>query len=305
MRRATRISWRRSLRSARPPSFRRSGSTPSPPRPEPMRRRPYQHALEHGLLTIMSKMGVRRSAGYCGSALFDIVGLDSSLVRRWFQPASARTTDGATMIDIARACTRSSSQCVRRVGVSARLSGLPLVPPRWRAPCVQAGRSPAAPQSAASGSSEGLRRLRGARRRTTSDRDPRPVAWTQPTGISVDEVEPPAAICRASSASAMSVGALSPEAHDDRDGDEPAGRAAATAAKGAKNRVIASARGSGSRTSRSRRRASASRPRTCGRPTSCRSRSRRAPSRAKAASCRESRSWSTSRGCGTRSPARR
>jgi glutamate synthase domain-containing protein 2/glutamate synthase domain-containing protein 1/glutamate synthase domain-containing protein 3 len=174
----------------------------------------YQHALEHGLLKIMSKMGVTTIAGYCGSALFDIVGLDTSLVRRWFQPASARTTDGAAMIDLARTCMERHRDAFAG-------SASPLAYPgfhSYRRNGEQHAFEPAVARQlhkfAASGSSEAY----GAfvelvdARRPTAIRDL--LTWTQTTGIPVERVEPPAAILGRFFSAAMSIGALSPEAHE-------------------------------------------------------------------------------------------
>jgi glutamate synthase domain-containing protein 2/glutamate synthase domain-containing protein 1/glutamate synthase domain-containing protein 3 len=180
----------------------------------PDARAPYQHALEHGLLKIMSKMGVTTIAGYCGSALFDIFGLDGSVVRRWFHPAAARTSDGATMSDIARACMDRHRDAFAG-------SASPLAYPgfhSYRRNGEQHAYEPAIARqlhkSAASGSSEAY----GAfvelvdARRPTAIRDL--LAWTQTTAVAIDQVEPPAAIFRRFFSAAMSIGALSPEAHE-------------------------------------------------------------------------------------------
>jgi glutamate synthase domain-containing protein 2/glutamate synthase domain-containing protein 1/glutamate synthase domain-containing protein 3 len=44
----------------------------------------YRLALDRGLLTILSKMGVCTFSSYCGSRLFEILGLEPSLVSRFF-----------------------------------------------------------------------------------------------------------------------------------------------------------------------------------------------------------------------------
>ena len=44
----------------------------------------YRLALDRGLLTILSKMGVCTFSSYCGSQLFEILGLDASLVGQFF-----------------------------------------------------------------------------------------------------------------------------------------------------------------------------------------------------------------------------
>ena len=60
----------------------------------------YRLALERGLRTLMSKMGVCTFSGYCGAQLFEILGLDASLVGRFF-PGTASPVGGATLADIA------------------------------------------------------------------------------------------------------------------------------------------------------------------------------------------------------------
>ena len=60
----------------------------------------YRLALERGLQTIMSKMGVCTFSGYCGAQLFETLGLDASLVDRFF-PGTASPVGGATLADVA------------------------------------------------------------------------------------------------------------------------------------------------------------------------------------------------------------
>src|SRR5207248_3922181 len=60
----------------------------------------YRSALERGLLTIMSKMGVCTFSGYCGAQLFEALGLERSVVDRFF-PGTASPIGGATVADIA------------------------------------------------------------------------------------------------------------------------------------------------------------------------------------------------------------
>src|SRR5262249_22922157 len=49
----------------------------------------YRMALERGLLTIMSKMGVCTAASYCGAQLFEALGLEKALVDKYFPGAPA------------------------------------------------------------------------------------------------------------------------------------------------------------------------------------------------------------------------
>ena len=60
----------------------------------------YRLAIERGLRTLMSKMGVCTFSGYCGAQLFEILGLDASLVDRFF-PGTASPVGGATLADVA------------------------------------------------------------------------------------------------------------------------------------------------------------------------------------------------------------
>ncbi|MFB6269135.1 MAG: glutamate synthase large subunit [Halobacterium sp.] len=51
----------------------------------------YLHALEDGLLKVMSKMGISTVASYQGAQIFEAVGLDSSVVDRFFTGTENRT----------------------------------------------------------------------------------------------------------------------------------------------------------------------------------------------------------------------
>jgi glutamate synthase domain-containing protein 1/glutamate synthase domain-containing protein 3 len=60
----------------------------------------YRLALERGLRTLMSKVGVCTVSGYCGAQPFEIVGLHPSLLARFF-PGTPSPAGGATLADIA------------------------------------------------------------------------------------------------------------------------------------------------------------------------------------------------------------
>ena len=51
----------------------------------------YIHALEHGLLKIMAKMGISTVESYQGAQIFEAVGLDSALVSEYFEGTEIRT----------------------------------------------------------------------------------------------------------------------------------------------------------------------------------------------------------------------
>ncbi|HSD84897.1 MAG TPA: glutamate synthase-related protein, partial [Anaerolineae bacterium] len=60
----------------------------------------YFHAIEHGLLKIMSKMGISTVDAYCGAQIFEIVGLRSEIVDRFFD-GTASHLDGIGLKEIA------------------------------------------------------------------------------------------------------------------------------------------------------------------------------------------------------------
>ncbi len=50
----------------------------------------YVHALNKGILKVMSKMGISTLQGYCGAQIFEAVGLDRPLVDRYFTGTASR-----------------------------------------------------------------------------------------------------------------------------------------------------------------------------------------------------------------------
>ncbi|MDR5695872.1 MAG: glutamate synthase large subunit [Armatimonadota bacterium] len=68
--------------------------------PEEAERR-YRHALEQGLLKVMSKMGISTFSGYCGGQVFEIVGLDREVVDRYFTDTPSRL-GGIGLVHLAR-----------------------------------------------------------------------------------------------------------------------------------------------------------------------------------------------------------
>ncbi len=60
----------------------------------------YFHAIEHGLLKIMSKMGISTVDAYCGAQIFEIIGLRGEIVDRFFD-GTASHLDGIGLQEIA------------------------------------------------------------------------------------------------------------------------------------------------------------------------------------------------------------
>jgi glutamate synthase domain-containing protein 2/glutamate synthase domain-containing protein 1/glutamate synthase domain-containing protein 3 len=171
----------------------------------------YRLALERGLMTVMSKMGVCTFAGYSGAQLFEILGLDASVVHRFF-PGTPSPVGGFTLQDIA-------STAIERHRRAFALTSPPLEYPglhTFRRDGEYHGNNPVVIR--------GLQRARDEgpsayatfashvyKRPPAAIRDL--VEFAPLEAVALDEVEPADAICRRFFASAMSVGALSPEAH--------------------------------------------------------------------------------------------
>ena len=175
----------------------------------------YRLALERGLLKIASKMGVCTMSAYCGAQLFEILGLDRQVAQSFF-PGTPSPLGGLTLDDI-------GGQIIAR---HARVHGAPVQPlphpgehgyrrngayhavnPLVVKKLHQARAAAAADASAAYGEFADLVHSRP----PTAIRDL--LAFVPQTPIPLKEVESAETICRRFFASAMSVGALSPEAH--------------------------------------------------------------------------------------------
>src|SRR3954447_10145521 len=201
----------------------------------------YRLALERGLRTLMSKMGVCTFSGYCGAQLFEILGLDASLVDCFF-PGTASPVGGASLSDIAGTALARHRKAFGEAPPAAEYPGLhgfrrggeyhannPLVVRGLQkardeavtlTPVHSFGAVPTAtPDGAAAEGSTGAPAYETFKshvygRPAQALRDLVEIASPQPiVPVALSEVEPVEAICRRFFASAMSVGALSPETH--------------------------------------------------------------------------------------------
>jgi len=171
----------------------------------------YRTTLERGLLTIMSKMGVCTFSGYCGAQLFEILGLDRAVVDRFF-PGTASPIGGATLVDIASTTIDRHRRAFAAVRPPLGYPGLHA----YRRDGEYHATNPAVVRhlhAARDGDAEAYARFTG----HVYGRPPIAVRdlleFSSPAPVALDEVEPVDAICRRFFTSAMSVGALSPEAH--------------------------------------------------------------------------------------------
>ena len=173
----------------------------------------YRKGIKKGLLKILSKMGIATVASYRGAQLFEIIGLDQEVVEVCF-PSTPSRIGGATFADL-EADQRALARAATRPQLPIQPGGLlkyvhgqeyhafnPEVvlglqaavasgdASRWRACAALINNRPPA-------TLRDLLRLR---------------PGIQP--IPLDQVEPEAAILRRFDTAAMSLGALSPEAHE-------------------------------------------------------------------------------------------
>jgi glutamate synthase (NADPH/NADH) large chain len=175
----------------------------------------YRTALEDGLLKTMAKMGISTVASYQGAQIFEAVGLSSDLVAEYFEGTEIRT-EGIGLDEIERdlltrhAVAFGSDPDLERHGeYEHRSSG---VHHQWNPQTV--GTLQRAVRSGDYGTyrefaelindqTEELQTLRGLLE-FESDRDPVPL----------EAVEPVHSIVERFSTAAMSLGSLSPEAHE-------------------------------------------------------------------------------------------
>jgi glutamate synthase (ferredoxin) len=182
-------------------------------------------SLDAGLAKVMSKMGISVVDSYRGAHLFDILGLHSSVVARCFVDTPAPLS-GIGFAELERHLRQTWTPQDANASVSTELPDYGWVrfrkadvsePHAWQPPTVKALQSVV-------GSARNVPQPTdpaGAFAMYTRDviaRDPavlRDLLEIRPAGpeLGLSEVETPASLCKRFVASAMSLGSLSPEAH--------------------------------------------------------------------------------------------
>src|SRR5271170_5578953 len=182
-------------------------------------------SLDAGLAKVMSKMGISVVDSYRGAHLFDILGLHSSVVARCFVDTPAPLS-GVGFAEVERQLRQSWIPRDAAAPASAELPDYGWVrfrkadvsePHAWQPPTVKALQSVV-------GSARNVPQPTdpaGAFAIYTKDviaRDPavlRDLLEIRPAGpeLALNDVETPASLCKRFVASAMSLGSLSPEAH--------------------------------------------------------------------------------------------
>lgn len=172
----------------------------------------YLKQLDYGLLKIMSKMGISTLASYQGAQLFEILGLAQEVVDRYFTGTPSRL-GGLDLLGIAERVLKRHAQAYGEA--LERLPDWGFV--RFRKDGEYHAFSPttvrALQQAAQTGDRETYRQYVQLvqNRRPMALRDLLTFRPTQP--IPIDEVEPAEEIRKRFVVTAMSLGALSPEAH--------------------------------------------------------------------------------------------
>jgi glutamate synthase (NADPH/NADH) large chain len=69
----------------------------------------YQKALAKGLLKVMSKMGISTYMSYCGAQVFEAIGLNKSLIDKYFK-GTASNIEGIGVVDVAEEALRLHQQ---------------------------------------------------------------------------------------------------------------------------------------------------------------------------------------------------
>jgi glutamate synthase (NADPH/NADH) large chain len=182
-------------------------------------------SLDAGLAKVMSKMGISVVDSYRGAHLFDILGLHSSVVARCFVDTPAPLS-GIGFAELERQLRQTWALNDTNASAPAELPDYGWVrfrkadvsePHAWQPPTVKAlqsvvGSARNVPEPVDAASAFALYT------RDVIARDPavlRDLLEIRPAGpeLGLSEVETPASLCKRFVASAMSLGSLSPEAH--------------------------------------------------------------------------------------------
>src|SRR5437773_905795 len=175
----------------------------------------FRAAAEAGLLKILSKMGISTLSSYCGAQIFEALGLGAEVIDRCFT-GTVSTIGGIGFTEIAEDVLARHRAAYPEVAAAE-----PVLPDhgrvRYRRDGEDHGWSPqlvrsmqAAVKADTPEAYDGFR-ARVAARLPASPRDL--LAFRAVPPISLDEVEPAEEIRRRFVSTAMSLGALSPEAH--------------------------------------------------------------------------------------------
>src|SRR5436309_3138834 len=174
----------------------------------------FRAAAEAGLLKILSKMGISTLSSYCGAQIFEALGLGAEVIDRCFT-GTVSTIGGIGFAEIAEDVLARQRAAYPETETASGLPDHGRVRYRrdgedhgWSPPLVRAMQAAVAADTP---QAYDAFRARVAARLPASPRDLLALRAVAP--IPLDEVEPAEAIRRRFVSTAMSLGALSPEAH--------------------------------------------------------------------------------------------
>ena len=175
--------------------------------------RSYRRGVRKGLLKILSKMGISSIAGYRGSQLFEILGLDADVVSLCF-PGTPSRIAGAGFADLERELrdqARAAETPSRWLKPGGLLKAVPDGEYHMYNPAVVG-----ALQAAVRTGDVALYRQYADAVNNRAPSTLRDLLQPKPgrTAVPVDEVEPAGIILKRFDSAGMSLGALSPEAHE-------------------------------------------------------------------------------------------
>ena len=179
----------------------------------------YIRALNKGILKVMSKMGISTLQSYCGSQIFEAVGLERTFVDRYFTSTASRI--GGVGIDvIAEETRRRHAKAFPRRPADA-LSLNPGGEYQWRRDGEHHLFNPETVQKLQHATRSGQYRIYKEYTALVDDQSRRLGTLRglidikpEPTPVSIDEVEPVESILRRFATGAMSYGSISQEAHE-------------------------------------------------------------------------------------------
>src|SRR5690349_17436646 len=195
---------------------RREREADAAPRPSPEEARgQFRSAAEKGLLKILSKMGISTLSSYCGAQIFEVLGLGHEVIATCFE-GTASPLGGIGFEEIAEdVLTRHRAAYPDTEAPAASLPDHGRVRFRkdgedhgWAPPVVVALQQAV---KANGGDAYGGFLVKHGARRPAGPRDL--LAVRPGTAVPLDDVEPAESIRARFVSSAMSLGALSPEAH--------------------------------------------------------------------------------------------
>ena len=177
----------------------------------------FRAAVEKGLLKVLSKMGISTLSSYCGAQIFEALGLGAEVVDRCFT-GTVSTIGGIGFAEIAEDILARQRAAYPSEPAAAEPAPLPdHGRVRYRRDGEDHGWSPPLVRSMQEAITQGTAQAYGAflarvlARPPASPRDLLTIRAGRP--VPLDEVEPAEAIRRRFVSTAMSLGALSPEAH--------------------------------------------------------------------------------------------